>query len=62
MIYKNQLFANGSKIGGNRFIDCLLSKRKSEAKKQPKFGCAKGQIYLLPDFDEPLEDFRDFML
>ncbi|NOU16978.1 MAG: DUF2281 domain-containing protein [Bacteroidales bacterium] len=46
----------------NDFIDFLLSKRKSEAKKkQPKFGCTKGQIYLSPDFDEPLEDFKDFM-
>lgn len=46
----------------NDFIDFLLSKRKKEiGKRQPKFGCAKGQIYISPDFDEPLEDFKDYM-
>lgn len=46
----------------NDFIDFLLSKRKKEIKKKtPKFGCAKGQIYISPDFDEPLEDFKDYM-
>ena len=35
----------------NDFIDFLLSKRKNEIKKKiPKFGCAKGQIYISPDF------------
>ncbi|MFM6195169.1 MAG: DUF2281 domain-containing protein [Planktothrix sp.] len=26
-----------------------------------KFGSAKGLISMLPDFDEPLEDFKDYM-
>jgi hypothetical protein len=46
----------------NDFVDFLLSKRKKEEKKkQPKYGCAKGQIYMSPDFDEPLEDFKEYM-
>ena len=46
----------------NDFVDFLLRKRKKEIKKKkPKFGCAKGQIYMSPDFDEPLEDFKDYM-
>lgn len=46
----------------NDFIDFLLSKRNKETEKKiPKFGCAKGQIYISPDFDEPLEDFKDYM-
>jgi hypothetical protein len=45
----------------NDFVDFLLSKNKKEKKnKQPKFGCAKGEIYISPDFDEPLEDFKDY--
>ncbi len=44
------------------FIDFLLSKRKKDVgKKTPKFGCAKGQIHISPDFDEPLEDFKEYM-
>jgi len=33
-------------------------------KKKAKFGCAKGkpgEFYMAPDFDEPLEDFKDYM-
>lgn len=25
------------------------------------FGCLRGKISLSPDFDEPLEDFKDYM-
>jgi hypothetical protein len=27
----------------------------------PQFGCLAGKIQLAPDFDEPLDDFRDYM-
>ncbi len=27
----------------------------------PRFGCLAGKIWLAPDFDEPLEDFKDYM-
>jgi hypothetical protein len=27
----------------------------------PRFGCLAGKIRLAPDFDEPLEDFKDYM-
>lgn len=46
----------------NDFVDFLLSKRNKETiKKQPQYGCAKGLIYMSPDFDEPLEDFKEYM-
>ena len=25
------------------------------------FGCLRGKIRMAPDFDEPLEDFKDYM-
>lgn len=28
---------------------------------KPKFGSAKGKIKIAPDFDEPLEDFKEYM-
>lgn len=53
---------NDIKSEVNDFIDFLLKKRKKEIKqKKPKFGCAKGQIYMSPDFDEPLEDFNPYI-
>ncbi len=31
-------------------------------KKRARFGCAKGPgFYMAPDFDAPLEDFKDYM-
>ena len=46
----------------NDFIDFLDEQaEKGNKKKQPKFGSAKGQIYITPDFDEPLEDFKEYM-
>ena len=44
------------------FVDFLIM--KSSGKKNdivPQFGCAKDQIHLSDDFDEPLEDFKEYM-
>jgi hypothetical protein len=30
-------------------------------KKRRQSGSAKGQIWMSPDFDEPLEDFQEYM-
>lgn len=46
----------------NDFIDFLLSKKEKKLpKKKPKFGCVKGQIKMAPDFDAPLDDFKEYM-
>ena len=46
----------------NDFVDFLIDKRKKKKRKmQPRFGCVKGKIYISPDFDEPLDDFKDYM-
>jgi len=34
---------------------------EQEPKKKRKIGCLKGQIWMAEDFDEPLEDFKDYM-
>jgi len=53
---------NDIKSEVNDFIDFLMIKKKKEIKKKkPIFGCAKGQIFISPDFDEPLDDFKDYM-
>ena len=44
------------------FIDFLQSKKSIKSKKNtPKFGCAKGQFIMSADFDEPLDDFKEYM-
>lgn len=45
------------------FVDFLKSKTniKESTKIQRKAGLAKGLIQMKDDFDEPLDDFKDFM-
>ncbi len=44
------------------FVEFLKLKTKtSKALKERQLGCAKGLITLTPDFDEPLDDFKDYM-
>lgn len=44
------------------FVDFLATKRKkTQEKKKPTFGSGKGMFVLKPDFDEPLEDFKEYM-
>jgi len=28
---------------------------------RPRFGCLAGKIQFTPDFDKPLEDFREYL-
>jgi hypothetical protein len=47
------------------FIDFLLKKNrknnKNKKSKTPRFGSRKGMFEMAPDFDEPLEDFKEYM-
>ncbi len=45
------------------YIDYLLNRQFTYAKdrRKPKFGCAKGSFILSSDFDEPLDDFKEYM-
>ena len=44
------------------FIDFLVERAKMPKKKIiPQAGSAKGLIKIYPDFDEPLDDFKEYM-
>ena len=44
------------------FVAFLEQKHKSGKKiKERKLGCGKGFFKMAPDFDAPLEDFKDYM-
>jgi len=44
------------------FVNFLLEKNKKKEKKHSlKFGCLKGTFKMSEDFDEPLEDFKEYM-
>lgn len=43
------------------FVGYLKSKRKASIKlKERQFGYAKGKIHMSADFDEPLEDSKEY--
>jgi len=42
------------------FVVTLEQEMKAEKKiTERKFGCGKGFFEMMPDFDEPLEEFKD---
>lgn len=44
------------------FVDFLREKKVGLlVEKRPVFGSAKGKYVLSPDFDEPLEEFKEYM-
>ena len=48
------------------FIDFLLEKNRQEqgpppSETRPVFGSAKGMFTMAPDFDEPLDDLKEYM-
>lgn len=44
------------------FVEFLKTKvKKQHPPKQRQFGAAKGFFVMHDDFDEPLEDFKDYM-
>lgn len=44
------------------FIDFLTNKKnRDKTPKKPKFGSAKGMFEMSPDFDDPLDDFKEYM-
>ena len=44
------------------FVEFLKQKTKTKAKPNERtFGYAKGYFKMSADFDEPLEDFKDYM-
>lgn len=38
-----------------------LTEALQQKKPQRPFGSAKGQMIIMPDFDEPLEEFKEYM-
>lgn len=44
------------------FIDFLATKTsKDQESKKPTFGSGNGMFVIKPGFDEPLEDFKEYM-
>jgi Protein of unknown function (DUF2281) len=47
----------------NQFLDSILEQeRMKNEKRQPVFGSGKGMFIIPDDFDEPLEDLKEYMV
>ncbi len=59
---KLETLPNNLKQEVSDFIDFLVDKASKDHKKViPQFGSAKGKIKMSADFDEPLDDLKDYM-
>ena len=68
MTIETKLDANISKLPDdlkeqvNNYVEFLLQKEAAKKEKPiPMFGALKGMIVMADDFDEPLEDFKEYM-
>lgn len=68
LYYKISNLPNSLKNDLMKYLDYLLMKSKHNYenekpanKKTPKAGCMKGTFLIKDDFDEPLEDFKEYM-
>ncbi|MDR3351059.1 MAG: DUF2281 domain-containing protein [Prevotellaceae bacterium] len=44
------------------YAEFLLSKSRKRSVRKPRFGCMKGTfVYMSDDFNEPLDDFKEYM-
>jgi hypothetical protein len=44
------------------FIEFLLSRKKeNKSDNKPQFGSGKGMFTIKPGFDDPLDDFKEYM-
>ncbi len=47
------------------YIDFMLAKAQKEADgehaKERQLGTLKGKLWISPDFDEPLDEFKEYM-
>jgi len=44
----------------SNFIDFLMTKNKVQATQKPKFGSAKGMFKMKKNFDDPIDEFKDY--
>ncbi len=50
------------KLNVTATVEPAESAKTSAPPQGPKgFGCLKGKIWIAPDFDAPLEDFKEYM-
>lgn len=43
------------------FVDSLIPKESPTVTKRPKFGSGKGMMIMKSDFDDPIDDFKEYM-
>lgn len=68
MILKQQSLAEIEQLPDGKIAEVYdlihyfrLGLMQEQPKTTPTFGCAQGMFKMADDFDEPLEDFKDYM-
>lgn len=42
-------------------VKIIIEPVEEPIKKERQFGCLKGKLIMKPDFNEPLDDFKEYM-
>ena len=65
MIEKIKLMPPDYQDEVKKFVDYIWEKKMGKnpdiSGRNRAFGLLKGKIWMSPDFDEPLDDFKDYM-
>jgi hypothetical protein len=62
LLTKIECLPDHLKEDASQYIDFLLSKKKKiKSNKSRKAGFLKGKIEMSNDFDDPLDDFEEYM-
>jgi antitoxin (DNA-binding transcriptional repressor) of toxin-antitoxin stability system len=56
-----EVFVTTTDDGGEREVRIFAVQTKPEAERRRRAGTAKGMFWVADDFDEPLEDFDEYM-
>ncbi len=58
--YKFSNLPDNMKLEVLNLIDFLTSKNEKASNQKPKFGSAKGLFKMKKNFDDPIDDFKDY--
>ena len=42
-------------------VKIIIEPVEEDKKKERQFGCLKGKLIMKPDFNEPIDDFKEYM-
>jgi antitoxin (DNA-binding transcriptional repressor) of toxin-antitoxin stability system len=55
------VFVTVTSDDGEYIVQLIPNRASSDSNRMPQFGHARGEIWMADDFNDPLEDFAEYM-